>query len=73
MSRIIEGVILLSVSVLLVRYRYQFARSDIEFQNKTFHFNFGQKEIENSVRMGVVFAVLCALIGVVLIVTSING
>jgi hypothetical protein len=73
MSRIVEGVMFLSVSILLVRFRHQFARHTIEDQNKTFHFKFGQKEIEIAERMGLVFAVLCASIGVVLVVTSIIG
>lgn len=48
MGDILVGIMVIVVGVLMIRYRWQQSRHAMEFQNKVFGFNFGERDIRIS-------------------------
>jgi hypothetical protein len=72
MPQTIEGVIVISVSILIILFRNKLAKEAIDFQKSTFKFNFGQQEIDITVLVCILVGVAGIILGVMRIMGLIS-
>lgn len=61
MNQYVEGLVGIVVGAIIIAFRKRLAQHIIKFQNGTFRFNYGQREIDGT-------QVVCAAAGVFMIV-----